>query len=89
MILLPHLTLGLDRVTRDLPRVDTHHAVDPGRGHATFGQDHLDFEEGAWIDFVTAEGPRLQRTQQTRRLQVVDGLVRDPQLAVGLRRARL
>ncbi|MCY1422877.1 hypothetical protein D9M71_385740 [compost metagenome] len=89
VVLLPYFALRLDRVARHLPGVHAHHAIDPGGRHATFGKDHLDFEEGPRVDFVAAKGARLQGAQQTRRLQLVDGLVGNAQVALGLCRAGL
>ncbi|MNN35562.1 hypothetical protein D3C81_1494150 [compost metagenome] len=69
--------------------MNPHHAVDPGRGHATLGEDGLDFEEGARVHFITTKDLWLQGSQQAGGLQLDDALHWHFQVLVGLRRACL
>ncbi|MNH11903.1 hypothetical protein D3C79_714320 [compost metagenome] len=87
MIFAPYFTLGLNRVACQLPGVNAHHAVDPGGGHAPFGEDHLDLEKGARVHFIATERPRLQGPQQPCRFQLGNRFVRDLELAITLCRA--
>jgi hypothetical protein len=67
--------------------VHTHHTIDPGRGHAAFGQRHLDAVEDPGVHLEATPAPRLQHLEEARIDHVLDRLPRNQPVPLRLRGA--
>jgi hypothetical protein len=86
-VLAPNVALGLLAVQRQLPVVHADHAVDPGGGHATLGQRHLNPVEHARVELVAAPALGLQHAEQARSGELAHGFGRHHARFLGRRSA--